>query len=211
MITFLQKLEALPLEIIVDFRKTGTSEAIPAKLQNFILDLEAVLEIKETEKFDNISRLARELRKRRPHLEYKTALQRVYDALNFFHVNDNVSNDVWDKIYADKMEDLAKLSIAKDNEFVAYRALVKAHEYRTKAESRIRPEDLKAPVFIISSEIKAADLGFEKANMMDISRKASEGRYVKMIDSLPISDDEKKLIYRDAGIDIEDVKPLDDE
>lgn len=208
---YLQKLETLPAEIIIDFRKTGHSQAIPAKLQAFILDLEAVLEIKETEKFDNISRIARELRKRRPHLEYKAALHRVYDALNFFHVNENVSNDVWDRIYADKMEDLAKLSIARGNEFVAYKAFLMAHVYRTKSESRIRPEDLKAPVFIISSEIKPIDLGYEKANMMDISRKYAEGKYIKMIDSLPISDDEKKRIYQDAGIDIEDAKEIEDE
>ncbi|MCD6345993.1 MAG: hypothetical protein J7L96_01095 [Bacteroidales bacterium] len=211
MSSYLQKLEALPPEIISEFRKTHKSEAIPLKLQELILDMEAVVEIRETDKFDNISRIARELRKRRPQLGWKTALLRVYDALNFFHVNENVSNDVWDKIYTDKMEDLAKLAIAKGKEEVAYKAFLKAHEYRTKAESRIRPEDLKSPVFIISPTIKPEDLGYEKASMMEISRKANEGKYIKMIDSLPISEIEKKQIYEDAGIDIEDVTPLDDE
>lgn len=211
MSSYLQKLDNLPVEIISDFRSTKQSMAIPDKLKAFILDLDAVMEIKESEKFDNMSRLARELIKRRPKLELRVALERVYDALTFFHVNDNVSNDIWDKIYADKMEDLAKLSIARGNEFVAYKSFLMAHIYRTKAESRIRPEDLKAPIFIISSEIKPEDLGYEKASMLEISRKASEGKYIKMIDSLPISDDEKKRMFNDAGIDFQDVTAIEDE
>lgn len=211
MSTSLQKLESLPPEIIADFRRTKRSEAIPVKLQNYILDLEAVIEIRETEKFDNINRLARMLMKRRPDLHFKNAILRVYDALSFFHVNENASNDVWDKVYADKMEDLAKLAIARGKEEVAYKAFIKAHEYRTKSESRIRAEDLKAPIFIISPDIRPEDLGFEKASLMEISRKANEGKYIKLIDSLPIDDDEKKKIYQDAGIDIEDANVIDDE
>ena len=211
MSSYLAKIEILPVEVIAEFRRTRRSLAIPEKLQQYILDLDSVLEIRDTEKHDNLSRIARQLLKRSPHLDFWTAMERVYDALSFFHVNDNVSNDVWDKIYADKMEDLARLCIAKGNEAIAYKSYLKAHELRTRADSRIKAEDLKQPVYLITPDIKPEDLGYEKASLMEISRKYSDGEYLKLIDKLPISDDEKKRIYKDAGIDIEDVNPIENE
>jgi hypothetical protein len=196
----LQKLEALPVEIIDEFRKTGKSLAINKDMQQYLRELEAVVQIKEVEKFDNMSRIARELVKRYPQLPFRMARERVYDAYTFFHISDAVSNDIWDSVYADKMEDLAKLCIAKGREEIAFKAFEKAHEYRTKSESRIRPEDLKAPVFIISLNIKPEDLGYEKANLKEIARKDNEGHYVKLINSLNTNEEEKKRLRNDAGI-----------
>lgn len=198
--TYLQQIETLPAEIIQDFRKTGKSLAIPKEIQQFIKEVDSVIQIKETEKFDNISRIARELMKIYPGINYRVARERVYDAYNLFHVNDSVSNDAWDNIYADKMEDLAKICIAKGKEQTALKAFEKAYEYRTRAESRIRPEDLKAPVFIISMDIKPEDLGFEKSNLKEIARKANEGKYLKMINSLDTDETEKKRLKIDAQI-----------
>lgn len=211
MSSYLARIETLPAEVIADFRRTRQSMAIAPKLQQYILDLDAVIEIREGEKHDNLSRIARELLKRSPHLDFWSAMSRVYDALSFFHVNDNISNDVWDKIYADKMEDLARLCVARGEEMVAFKALNKAHEFRTRTESRIKPEDLKQPVFIITPDIRPEDLGYEKSSLMDISRKYTDGEYIKLIDKMPISDEEKKRLYHDAGLDIEDVTPVENE
>lgn len=204
--SYLSKIETLPAEVIAEFRKTRHSLAIPPKVQQYILDLDSVMEIRDTEKHDNLSRVARALIKARPHLDFWTAMARVYDALSFFHVNDNISNDVWDKIYADKMEDLARLAIVRGNDAIAFKALTKAHELRTRSESRIRPEDLRAPIYIISAEIKPEDLGYEKESLMKISKKYTDGEYIKLIDRLPVTDEEKKRLYHDAGIDIEDAE-----
>jgi len=211
MSSYLSTIETLPADVIQEFRRTRQSLAISPKLQQYILDLDAVIEIRDSEKHDNLSRLARQLLKRSPHLDFWTAMARVYDALSFFHVNDNVSNDVWDKIYADKMEDLARLCIADNDYIVAFKALMKAHDFRTRSESRIKPEDLKQPVFIITPDIRPEDLGYEKASLMEISRKYTDGEYLKLIDKLPISDEEKQRMYRDAGIDIEDAKTIENE
>ncbi len=197
---YLQQIEALPFEILQDFRKTGRSLAIPAELQQYILELDAVMQIKETEKFDNLTRIAKELIIRFPHLQLRSARERVYDAYTIFHVNDTVSNETWDNIYADKMEDLAKLCIAKGKEEIAFKAFEKAHEYRTRNENRIRPEDLKAPVFIISIHIRPEDLGYEKGNLKEIARKSNEGHYIKLINSLNTEPSEKKRLLNDAGI-----------
>jgi len=198
---YLTRVQALSSEIITEFRKTGKSSAVPVEIQKFLVEVDGVMQIKETERFDNITTIAKALCKRFPYLEFRTAKQRVYDAYSLFHVNDNVSNDVWDKIYADKLEDLAKLCVAKGKEEMAFKCFTKAYDYRTKSESRINPEDLKAPVFIISTKIKPEDLGFEKANLHKIATKHSTGEYIKIIESLTFeTEEEKDKIYNDAGI-----------
>ena len=72
-------------------------------------------------------------------------------------------------IFADKYLDLAKLCIAKGKEETALKCIEKAHQARTNAENRIKPEDLKAPVYIISPQIKPEDLGYEKGNLHKIA------------------------------------------
>jgi hypothetical protein len=211
MSSYLAKLEVLPADVIAEFRRTHQSMSIPVKIQEYLLDLEAVIEIRDSEKHNNLSRIARILVSRRPQLDYWTAMERVYDALTFFHVNDNVSNEVWNKIYADKLEDLARLCILKGDNAIAFKSIVKAHELRTKSESRIKLEDLKQPVFLITPDIRPEDLGYEKSSLMEISKKYSDGEYIKLIDKLPVSDEEKKRMYKDAGIDIEDVNPVENE
>lgn len=208
--TFLQQIEALPAEIIQDFRKNGKSQALSKELKEYISHLDAVIQIKETEKFDNITRIARELMVRYPGLAIHTAKKRVYDAYSWFHVNDAVSNEVWDEVYAEKMEDLAKICIAKGKEETALKAWEKAHEYRTKADSRIKPEDLKAPVFIISTTIKPEDLGYESSNLKEIARKDMEGYYLKIINSLTSIDaTERERLKKDANV--EDAEIIDED
>jgi hypothetical protein len=199
-ITYLAQLELLPVAIINAFRTTGKSSAMNAELKQYVKELDAVLQIKESERFDNIARIARKLQIRYPHLVYTVARERVYDAFNFFHVNDSVSTDAWDAIYADKMEDLAAMCLAKGNEKTAKEALALAHDYRTKAKSRIKPEDMTGNTYIISIDIKPEDLGFETGNLKEIARRKRDGYYLNMINSLNTSGSEKKRLMQDAGI-----------
>jgi len=197
----LHDIELLPFEIIQDYRKTGKSLAIPKELQQFIKELDAVIEIKQTQRFDNISRLARTLMTRFTHLNFSTAKERVYDAYNLFHVNDTVTEDVWDSVYADKMEDLAQLCVAKGKEEEARRCLKDAHEMRTKSKNKLKAEDFKGNVYIVSIDIKPEDLGFERGNLKDIARRELDGHYRKLINSFDnISDADKVRLYADADI-----------
>jgi hypothetical protein len=199
-IGYLAQLELLPLPIINNFRKTGKSSAMKAELQQYVRELDAVMRIKETERFDNVTRIARKLQAIYPNLAFTSAKERVYDAFNFFHVNDTVSTDAWDAVYADKMEDLAALCLAKGNEKTAKEALALAHDYRTKAKSRIKPEDMTGNTYVISIDIKPEDLGFETDNLKEIARKKRDGYYLEMINSLNTSGSEKKRLMQDAGI-----------
>jgi len=199
-ISYLQQLQTLPIEIIQDFRKSGKSQAIAKEIKQYMQELDSVMNIKQEYRFDNISRLARRLMINHPHLSFTIAKERVYDAYIFFHVNDIVSEDIWDAIYADKMEDIAQLCLVKGNEKTAKEALALAHEYRTKGKGRINPEDLKGNIYIISIDIKPEDLGFEPGNLKLIASKVNDGHYIELINSLNVPDAEKKRLKKDARI-----------
>jgi hypothetical protein len=211
MSTYLERIESLSPEIISDFRKKGKSNAIPAELQEYIRDLEKVIEIRENKKTDNITRLSRELVKCKPHLTERTARQRVSDSYNFFFIDDSISAASWDMVYADKMEDLAKLSLAKGNEQAAFKAFEKAYYYRQKAAARKDYGDFKPLIMIISNKINIQDYGFEKKSLHKIASKAEAGAYLKMIQGLPTSKEEKQKMIDDADLgDYVDYEEVDD-
>lgn len=198
----IDKLEKLDPQIIAEFRKTKSGNCgIALPLQRYIIHLDRAAELHNL--YGNVTRVARELvtEYAEDKLAYQTARQRVYDAINFFHLNNNVKNEAWNNYYADKMEDLARIAIADGNYNTAYKAMDKAHYYRTnKDESLIDEGLLMPPVFLINNDITAEGLGFEKKDLRKISKKASDGVYLEFIDKLPINKEEKEDLKRDANV-----------
>jgi hypothetical protein len=205
--TSLEKLEKLDPELLIHYRQTGESSALSPELKIFVDQLSAAFEIHS--QLNSVTRAAKELMIRRPDIKtIHHAKRRIYEAIQFFHVDNNVSNDVWDDFYADYYDRLVLLCIA-DNRFeAAGRYIKEAHSLRTRKETRINPEDLQGPTLIVGYKIKAEDLGFVKTSLLDIATKAKNGKYIDMIDNLPISDKEKKQILHDA--DIEDAEIIED-
>ncbi len=207
--SYLSRLEKLDPIIIQEFRRTQKSLAIPDDLQQYIIQISDAFEISKHE--GSVTRAAKEICLRHPNLTLPTAKKRYYDAITYFHVNNNVSNEVWDHYYADKFEDLAKLCLVKHKYEAAGRFFSKSHELRTKESDSINPEDLKPPVFIITDKLSPEDLGFENKNLQEIASKAAQGKYAEIINSLPIDKEEKEKLYRDAGIEDVEYLELDDE
>ena len=199
---YLEQIQTLDPQIIENFRINGKSTAIPVELQNFITQLDASARILRFE--SNITRAAEKLRLEFPELNFHTAKSRIYDALSFFYLDMAVSQSVWDNYYADRYEDLAKLCIAADKLDAAKRNLDKAHELRSRASSAINPDMIKAPVFIITSELKPEDLGYETRKMYDIARKNQQGEYLKLITELNTTKENKQRLLNDA--DVQDIE-----
>jgi len=195
----LEKLHEIQPDLLQNFLKTRKSAAISEDLQTYILRINAVPSIMH-HVGASMTRVVRELIKQFQDLNFSTARDIYYDAMNFFHIDDSITVDAWDNYYADKMEDLARLSIAMNNINAAKRCYDKAHEYRTTAAQRIKPADWDVPVFIITNKIKHQDLGYEKKSLHDIVRKDENGFYVNLINSLETTDKEKKRLIREAEI-----------
>lgn len=200
----LARIETLHPDIIDHYLQTGQSEAIPAELQYYISQISWGIEIWETER--NITRAARQLRQRikagqRIVLSTRACMERIYDAMNYFQVDSNVSNKFWLLDAADKFESLGKLAIAQDKLTEAGRFMKQAVDYRLQANSEMSLADFAPPVFLVSDKLTLEDLDMEKKNLKEIARKDTDGYYVKLITQLPIEDNEKAKLLKDANIE----------
>lgn len=210
----LAKLEILDPDIVCDFLETGKSSAIAKHLQEYIHHLQWAAEIWNTER--NTSRAAKKLRVRiqatlGKTVSIQTCLNRLFDSMNYFDVDSNVSQEIWDRDTANKFEDLAVLAIAQDKLDTASRAYNKANELRARANSAIKPAELQPPLFLIDTKISAEDLGFKNEKLLSITRKSNEGYYARLISELPIEKQEKLRLLSDAEISDIDFEDIEDE
>ena len=194
------QLQQLPVEAIREFRAKKESALISPELQRFILQLDTVARITHTNNF-SVTEAVDALQREFPELSPAAARGIYYDALEYFHFDDNLSCATWDSVYAEQMEGLKTLAIAANKLDVAYKCLVKAHEYRT-TQRESTEVDWRPPVFIININVKPEDLGFKTQKLMDIARRNEDIQFEKMIVGLPISDADKNRLRSDAGITI---------
>lgn len=207
----LERLQTLDPDVLQHFLRTRKSAALPEDMQHYIICINAIPSIVHHQGA-SMTRVVRSLQKQFPDINYSTARDIYYDAMNFFHIDDCITVDAWDNYYADKMEDLARMSVAVDKYDTAKRCYDKAHEFRTRAAERIKVTDWQVPVFIITNRINHKDLGFEKKSLHDIVRKDEDGFYINLINSLETTDKEKKRLIREANIvDIEHEEIENDE
>ena len=191
----LAEIEKLPVEVIQEFRKTGKSSGIPEYLQKYILNLNKAIEIFSFE--GKISRAAKKLINEFPDdkMCFRTAQNRINDAITYFHLNNTVKIEAWNNFYADKMEDLAKLAIKMNNITEARRCFEKAKAFRTdKDENAIDPDKLKLKDHLINPDIDPERLGLTNVNLKNLWVKAEE-----FIDKLDLEPQEKERLKIEAA------------
>ena len=195
----IESFRKLPIETLKEFRKTGVSKYIPEDLQRYIIHIDRAIELI---RFDgNVSRVAGKLITEFPldNLNSSTARSRIYDAINLFHVNSTVKNIAWDNYYADKMEDLAKLSIAADDITEARRCYERAHAFRTnRNENDYDPDKFSPKEQIISPDVTVKRLGITEQNLNSMWQKAQ-----KFIHEIPIEAKEKMRLLNEASLNVD--------
>ena len=194
----LYQLQQLPIEAIQEFRSRKVSAVIPADLQGYIQQLDAVARYTHTNNF-SVKGAIEQLQREFPDLTYNQARDIYYDALEYFYFDERLSATAWDSVYAEQMEALKQLAIAANKLDTAYKCIVKAHEYRTMQRESTEV-DWRPPVFIINMNVKPEDLGFKSQKLMDIARRNEDAQFEQMIGGLPIPDADKDRLRSDAGI-----------
>jgi len=206
----LERINKLHPDIITNFFEVGESSAIPKELQLYLEQISWATEIYQYER--NLLHAAKELQKRvlatqKVKLSVNSCRGRVYDALNYFSIDCNVSQDVWDLDTANKLEELAKLATVKGDFKTAANIRLQANELKVRASSA-QQTGTKTINYLLSPNLKADDLGFVDVSRKKIAQKANEGFYIKLINDLPVDKDEKKKLFADA--DITDVEEIND-
>ncbi len=202
--TNLQRIEEIHPDLISQFLATGICDNIPRDIQLFLQQLSWAIEIYEHER--NITRAARTLQHRinaeqHVKIELRTCQARIYEAINYFQVDNNVPIKVWENQYANQFENLAKLCALAGDYKTQGKCYERALECRRRA-SEIAEADRDLGVkFLISPNITAEEMGFSKKSLKEIAAKHSKGFYITLIDSLPIENVEKKRLLRDSDIE----------
>lgn len=202
----LARLDTLHPDIVTDFLDTGETSAFPVELQQYILQLQWAMEIRELEHERSITRAAQKLRTRilavqKIRLSVPACKNRISEALNYFSVDLNVPQKIWDLDTADKLEDLQKLAIKAGDYKLAHKCIVDSNKFKKQASQVLSDEDFEPHVFLMDPKITGADLGFEEGNLKEIAAKCNDGFYVKIITDLPIEKDEKKQLFNDANVE----------
>lgn len=198
-------------DAISTFFATGEAGRIPEEIQTFLMQLQWAAEEYEFER--NITRAAQGLRKRVSAIQkipiaLRTCKARIYDAITYFHVDDNVPIKVWEANFADKYEDLAKLSVARGDYKTAKQCMDQSLDCKRRSAEIAQADANLGVTFLITPDISPEQLGFTKKSIKEIARKNNEGFYLKLIDSLPIDSGDKKRLLRDS--DIQDAQIIEE-
>ena len=210
----LDTLDKIHPDLISAFLTTGKCDGIAPDVQIFLKQLQWAAEIYEYER--NITRAAKQLRQRinaqqQINIDERTCKARIYAAINYFSIDNNVSIKVWESNYADKYEDLAKLCAAAEDYKTMGKCYSAALECRRRASEIAEADRDLGIVFLISPELSSVDLGYSKASLKEIAAKHNKGFYLNLIDSLPIEKVEKKRLLRDADIQEAEYEELNEE
>lgn len=210
----LDTLDKIHPDLISAFLTTGKCDGIAPDVQIFLKQLQWATEIYEYER--NITRAAKQLRQRinaqqQINIDERTCKARIYAAINYFSIDNNVSIKVWESNYADKYEDLAKLCAAAEDYKTMGKCYSAALECRRRASEIAEADRDLGIVFLISPELSSEDLGYSKASLKEIAAKHNKGFYLNLIDSLPIEKVEKKRLLRDADIQEVEYEELNEE
>ena len=210
----LDTLDKIHPDLISAFLTTVKCDGIAPDVQIFLKQLQWAAEIYEYER--NITRAAKQLRQRinaqqQINIDERTCKARIYAAINYFSIDNNVSIKVWESNYADKYEDLAKLCAAAEDYKTMGKCYSAALECRRRASEIAEADRDLGIVFLISPELSSEDLGYSKASLKEIAAKHNKGFYLNLIDSLPIEKVEKKRLLRDADIQEAEYEELNEE
>ncbi len=210
----LDTLDKIHPDLISAFLTTGKCDGIAPDVQIFLKQLQWAAEIYEYER--NITRAAKQLRQRinaqqQINIDERTCKARIYAAINYFSIDNNVSIKVWESNYADKYEDLAKLCAAAEDYKTMGKCYSAALKCRRRASEIAEADRDLGIVFLISPELSSEDLGYSKASLKEIAAKHNKGFYLNLIDSLPIEKVEKKRLLRDADIQEAEYEELNEE
>lgn len=199
----LQIIQEINPDLLAQYFATGECPLIPEDIRLFLQQLQWAAEIYETN--HNTQSAAAELRNRiaaeqHVKIEQRTCVARIYEAINYFSINNNVSQRTWEETYANRFETLAKQALEADDFKTALKCTEASLECRRRSSDISEHASGQAIVFLISPEVTPELLGFERKSMKDIATKCNNGFYLNLIDSLPIESEDRARLLKDAAL-----------
>jgi hypothetical protein len=187
---YLKALENVDLNLLQHYIQSGKHD-LPDNLVIYLELLEIVRSMYS--KYETKTFIINTLTSDVYGLSRNTATTLFYDALNFFYSDNKVKQKSWENIYADHLDNLAYICIAKDDIDTARKCFVDAAKFRGvgAASNPEMPDEFKTKPLIIYT-LDPSDVGLPKASKKELAA---------FIDNLPeISERERVRLSKDAGI-----------
>ena len=196
-----EELSRLPREIVANYRKSGHSQGISEKLKLYIERLDRAMETFHQER--SIRQAAIQLNASYKDISFNTCRNLIYDAINYFHLDNNVTEEAWCLYYADYYDDLSKKAEGEGDFKEARLSAKQAVELRLQASKvSVDPELLRPKDQVINPDISAGRLGLDEHNLKKLWIDSET-----FIEELPIDPVNKERIKKEArdNLGIKDV------
>lgn len=171
----LPQLQKLPVDIVqrfLDVRDASACGIAPA-LAEYILQVNFASNLHK--KYASITECAKKMNQEYPSLSIHTCRQRIYDAVNYFNCDCNVTSEAWNNYFADQMMSLRDVNLVAHNFKEARLCMQEAKKYRIEASSNIIDPRLKEfKPQIVSPDLEIPRMGIKKQGLLKAYDKARE-------------------------------------
>lgn len=190
-----EEIEGVELEVIQEYIESGRTKEMPEEIERYLNLMEIVrgMHLRQKSRAFCIKLL-----KSQPYSLSEYLARKIYnDAINFFYSDNDIRKEAWRNIYAEKIEKAAAVVLetsksAKDLEIYT-KMLLQAAELRGLNE----PDEKELPSELFEKPVKIYEVTPESLGMEPVDRRVIG----EIIDSLPITELQKKAIRRDASVD----------
>ena len=179
----------------------GETGKLPEKVVNFYEQIDFIRCLYN--KYESKSFIINAVVVQYPRLSKYQATQLYYETLNFFNLDNQVKVEAWANIYADRLDNMARICYELNDFETARRLTMDSAELRGVGKDKPNqvPDELldRRPVFYT---IRIEDIGVSKINRNDLAA---------FIDNLDITEREKSKVKREAMIEDVPFEMLPDE
>lgn len=187
----LQKLSVEVVQRFLDVRDAKACGIAPA-LADYILQVNFASNLHK--KYASITECARKLQQEYPGLSIHTCRQRIYDAVNYFNCDCNVTSEAWNNYFADQMMSLRDVNLIAHNFKEARLCMQEARKYRIEASSNIIDPRLKEfKPQIVSPDLEIQRMGVKGQGLLKAYNQAKE-----IIMKRDIPESEKKRLVEEV-------------
>lgn len=188
----LQKLSVEVVQRFLDVRDAKACGIAPA-LADYILQVNFASNLHK--KYASITECAKKLQQEYRDLSIHTCRQRIYDAINYFNCDCNVTSEAWNNYFADQMMSLRDVNLVAHNFKEARLCMQEARKYRNEASSNIIDPRLKEfKPQIVSPDLEIQRMGVKGQGLLKAYDKAKE-----IIMKRDIPESEKKRLVDEVG------------
>jgi hypothetical protein len=201
--------EELHPEAIRQILEGKNPEAVSADVLQYVYELDTAAKYFK----GSVTGAAGHLKEKYPHLSFRTARERVYDAIRYLHAGEKgLPAKHWYSYYADRYEELAAVySRSPQTVRHAKACFDAALECRLKVSETGLPEEFMK----IRMQLVSPDVPVERLSIREFNLKTAFSEGLKLIDSFDISEPDRKRIIGEFGTelgveDAETVKEVED-